>query len=116
MDSGSPLSSETTKYQDRATGTKFAAIDIGTNAVRLLLARAIDNGNEPLIKKESLVRIPIRLGEDVFTQGAISRQKREGLLHTMVAFRHLMDAYDSIDYLACATSAMREAENGADVG
>ncbi|HKK21143.1 MAG TPA: exopolyphosphatase [candidate division Zixibacteria bacterium] len=98
-----------------AQGVKFASIDIGTNAVRLLLSRVIQNGGAPLFKKESLVRIPIRLGEDVFSVGAISDQKKRSLVRTMVAYKNLMEAYGSTDYLACATSAMREADNGNEV-
>jgi exopolyphosphatase/guanosine-5'-triphosphate,3'-diphosphate pyrophosphatase len=97
------------------TTVKFAAIDIGSNAVRLLLSRVFENGGGPLVKKESLVRVPIRLGEDVFADQQISNRKRESLIETMIAFKHLMTAYRSVDYLACATSAMREAINGEDV-
>lgn len=91
---------------------KLAAIDIGTNAVRLLLSRVLDDVQPAYIKKESLVRMPIRLGEDVFTDGRISAEKQEHLIETVKAFRLLMSAYESEDYLACATAAMREAENG----
>ncbi len=98
-----------------AQGVKFASIDIGTNAVRLLLSRVLENGDGPLFKKESLVRIPIRLGEDVFSTGSISDQKKHSLVRTMIAYKSLMEAYGSIDYLACATSAMREATNGKEV-
>lgn len=91
---------------------KFAAIDIGSNAVRLLLAKVFENGQETTFKKESLVRIPIRLGDDAFAQQLISDQKADKLINTMIAFKHLMAAYQPLDYLACATSAMREAKNG----
>lgn len=94
---------------------KFAAIDIGSNAVRLLLTRVIENGNQPIFKKESLIRIPIRLGEDSFTQRKISKEKQENLLKAMNGFRFLIDAYEAVDYIACATSAMREAENGNEI-
>ncbi len=94
---------------------KFAAVDIGSNAVRLLLSRVIYDGAYPFIKKESLVRMPIRLGEDAFVKKRISDEKVGQLLHTMKAFRHLIDAYQVIDYMACATSAMREAENGKEI-
>jgi len=94
---------------------KLAAIDIGSNAVRLLLSRTFENGDQPYIKKESLVRMPIRLGEDVFGNGRISEEKTGALIKTMVAFKNLMEAYQAIDYMACATAAMREAENGAEV-
>ena len=94
---------------------KFAAIDIGTNAVRLLLSRVYQNGEYPIVKKESLVRIPIRLGEDVFSDGKISDEKADNLVKTMIAYRYLIEAYGSLDYLACATSAMREAANGSEI-
>jgi exopolyphosphatase/guanosine-5'-triphosphate,3'-diphosphate pyrophosphatase len=90
---------------------KFAAIDIGSNAVRLLLARVFENPDGPFIKKESLVRMPIRLGDDAFLRKTIPQEKIKKLSNTMLAFKHLMDAYEPIDYLACATSAMREADN-----
>ncbi len=94
---------------------KFAAIDIGSNAVRLLLSRVIENGKYPIFKKESLIRIPIRLGEDAFVRKRISAEKAEQLVNTMRGFKFLIEAYQAIDYMACATSAMREAENGEDV-
>lgn len=90
---------------------KFAAIDIGSNAVRLLLARVIEEGEEPLFKKEVLVRMPLRLGDDTFRTGIISDEKAERLVGTMVGFKHLIEAYPAIDFAAYATSAMREAKN-----
>ena len=92
---------------------KFAAIDVGSNAVRLLLSRVIVDAEPPIFKKECLVRMPIRLGEDAFTTQAISPEKAEMLFSTMRGFKHLMASYQALDYLACATSAMREATNGA---
>jgi exopolyphosphatase/guanosine-5'-triphosphate,3'-diphosphate pyrophosphatase len=94
---------------------KFAAIDIGSNAVRLLLARVIEEGDEPLLKKEVLVRMPLRLGDDVFREGRISADKAQRLADTMVGFRHLIRAYPAQDFAAYATSAMREASNGESV-
>lgn len=90
---------------------KFAAIDIGSNAVRLLLARVFEKDNGPFIKKESLVRMPIRLGDDAFLRKSIPEEKIKKLTNTMLAFKYLMEAYEPLDYLACATSAMREADN-----
>ena len=90
---------------------KFAAIDIGSNAVRLLLARVIEEGDEPLFKKEVLVRMPLRLGEDAFRTGRISPEKAGRLVEIMTGFRHLMRAYPTLDFAAFATSAMREAKN-----
>jgi exopolyphosphatase/guanosine-5'-triphosphate,3'-diphosphate pyrophosphatase len=94
---------------------KFAAIDIGSNAVRLLLSRVFENGNLPYFKKESLIRMPLRLGDEAFTRHRISDQKAEMLVNTMIGFQHLIEAYQPLDYLACATSAMREVENDGDI-
>ena len=94
---------------------KFAAIDIGSNAVRLLLARVIEEGDEPLFKKEVLVRMPLRLGDDSFRAGVISEAMTGRLVETMVGFKHLMAAYPAMDFAAYATSAMREARNARDV-
>ncbi|MFO8234304.1 MAG: Ppx/GppA family phosphatase [Bacteroidales bacterium] len=94
---------------------KFAAIDIGTNAVRLLFSNVIENGEKTIFKKASLVRVPIRLGYDVFHEGKIGEVKREKLISTLHAFHHLINVYDVIDFRACATSAMREASNGRDI-
>lgn len=91
---------------------KFAAIDIGSNAVRLLLTQVLENGDKPYFKKDSLIRIPLRLGEDAFVRRRISDEKGEQLVKTMTGFRALIDAYRALDYMACATSAMREASNG----
>ncbi len=90
---------------------KFAAIDIGSNAVRLLLTRVIETESGPYFRKESLVRMPIRLGEDTFTTGRISDDKAEKLVECLIGFKHLIQAYAAVDFLACATSATREAAN-----
>lgn len=94
---------------------KFAAIDVGSNAVRLLLSRVDTEGIEPIYEKVSLIRMPIRLGEDAFVHNSISKDKVSRLVSTMIAFKHLMDAYGPVDYMACATSAMREADNSAEI-
>jgi len=94
---------------------KFAAIDIGTNAVRLLLSKVIEDGGPTLFKKEALVRMPLRLGEDVFTHDRITDEKTGRLIDTITGFRHLIEAYPALDYMALATSAMRVAENGREV-
>ncbi len=91
---------------------KFAAIDIGTNAMRLLFSNIIENGGAVTFKKSSITRVPIRLGADVFTNGKIGNNRKEKLLDAMIAFKHLMKVHDVIRYRACATSAMREAKNG----
>ncbi|MEL6822139.1 MAG: exopolyphosphatase [Calditrichota bacterium] len=94
---------------------KFAAIDIGSNAVRLLLTRVFEKDGESWSKKESLIRMPVRLGEDAFVNRQISEDRARMLVETMSGFKHLIDAYEPISYMACATSAMREAKNGADI-
>ncbi len=92
---------------------KYAAIDIGSNAIRLLVANVIEQENSPtLFRKNELIRVPIRLGEDVFTKGEISEKNRQRMLDAMQAFRLLMNAHQVKYYRACATSAMREAANG----
>ena len=92
---------------------KYAAIDIGSNAVRLLITNVIEEkGKEPKFKKSSLVRVPIRLGQDSFTTGIISEDNIAKMKDTMNAFRLLMKSNNVIKYMACATSALREAKNG----
>lgn len=93
------------------TGLRFAAIDIGSNAVRLLLAGVFEADSEPFFKKISLIRMPIRLGEDSFVKNQISDDKIEKLIQSMIGFKHLIAAYQPISFRACATSAMREAKN-----
>ncbi len=90
---------------------KFASIDIGSNAVRLLFTKVFEDEGGAVFKKDSLVRMPIRLGKDVFTTKRVSKEKIDSLVNTMIAFKYLIDAYNPIDYKACATSAMREAAN-----
>lgn len=92
---------------------KFAAIDIGSNAIRLLFTNAIEKNGESYLRKSSLIRVPIRLGADTFTNQLVSPQKEEKMVSAMIAFRKLMDVHEVQDYRACATSAMREASNGA---
>ncbi|HVP91907.1 MAG TPA: hypothetical protein VMS75_11900 [Terriglobales bacterium] len=90
---------------------RFASIDVGSNAVRLLLSQVLEGGDAPVFKKDSLVRFPLRLGDDAFLEHRISAAKAGHLVQVMIAFRHLIDAYDPLAYRACATSAMREAGN-----
>ena len=91
---------------------KYAAIDIGSNAVRLLISNIIEQEDNPTIfKKNSLVRVPIRLGADVFLKGEISEYNQKRMIDTMKAFSLLMDSHEVVRYKACATSAMREAKN-----
>jgi exopolyphosphatase/guanosine-5'-triphosphate,3'-diphosphate pyrophosphatase len=94
---------------------KYAAIDIGSNAVRLLIANVIDNGGSFSSKKDTLIRVPLRLGDNAFLDGFISDKKIIEMLKTMQAFKNLMDVYKVSDYRAYATSAMREAKNGPEI-
>lgn len=95
---------------------KFAAIDIGSNAIRLLVQNVIEaEGRETQFKKSSLVRVPIRLGQDSFTKGIISKLNEERMINAMKAFKLLMQVHGVENYMACATSAMREAKNSADI-
>ncbi|MEA5110722.1 Exopolyphosphatase 1 [bioreactor metagenome] len=89
----------------------FSSIDIGSNAVRLLFANVFDSKAGPVTEKASLIRIPLRLGFDVFNGGSISQQRADDLVKTMLAFKLLIDVYQPAGYRAAATSAMREAAN-----
>ena len=95
---------------------KYGAIDIGSNAIRLLVSNVIvSKEKEPQFKKSSLVRVPIRLGADAFVAGKISDENVTRMIKAMESFKLLMDIHGVERYKACATSAMREAENGVDV-
>jgi exopolyphosphatase/guanosine-5'-triphosphate,3'-diphosphate pyrophosphatase len=94
---------------------RYAAIDIGSNAVRLLIADISKTEKGFEFKKNTLIRVPLRLGDDAFLDHKISERKISDLVKTMDAFKKLMDVYQVTTYLACATSAMREAENGSDI-
>ncbi|KAB7530028.1 exopolyphosphatase [Flagellimonas olearia] len=95
---------------------KFAAIDIGSNAIRLLINNVIEQKDRPtLFKKSELVRVPVRLGEDSFLRGEISDISLKRLIKTMQSFDLLMQVYGVEKYMACATSALREARNGQEV-
>jgi exopolyphosphatase/guanosine-5'-triphosphate,3'-diphosphate pyrophosphatase len=95
---------------------KFAAIDIGSNAIRLLISNILEVENkEPAFRKNALVRVPIRLGADSFTVGEISKVNLKRMVDTMKAFKLLMQAHGVEKYMACATSAMREATNSDEV-
>ena len=94
---------------------RYAAIDIGSNAVRLLIADVIENNRSVSFKKNTLIRVPLRLGDDAFLDQRLSEKKVADLVKTMQAFRNLMDVYKVTEYLAYATSAMREARNGDEV-
>ena len=95
---------------------KYAAIDIGSNAVRLLISTITEQeGRDPMFKKTSLVRVPIRLGADVFISQEISTENVERMIDTMHAFKLLMKSHKIEKFKACATSAMRESRNGEEV-
>ncbi|WP_089381428.1 Ppx/GppA phosphatase family protein [Lutibacter agarilyticus] len=96
---------------------KLAGIDIGSNAIRLLVSNIITqkNSTEPSFKKSALVRVPIRLGADSFLKGFISEENKGRMIKAMEAFKLLMDVHGVTNYYACATSAMRDASNGQEV-
>jgi exopolyphosphatase/guanosine-5'-triphosphate,3'-diphosphate pyrophosphatase len=95
---------------------KLAAIDIGSNAARLLISEVTENNNgKPQFNKLNLVRVPLRLGFDVFEKGEISKPKLGMIIQTMKAYGHLMNVYGVNQLKACATSAMRDARNSNDV-
>jgi len=92
--------------------TKIGAIDIGSNAIRLLITNVWETEKGPIFKKNVLYRVPVRLGKDAFDDGFISVDTQKKLKHTIIAFKNLMAANDVTKYYGCATSAMREAVNG----
>lgn len=91
---------------------KLAAIDIGSNALRLIIVRILPEHKTGDFKKVEFVRIPLRLGDDVFKEGKIGEEKKQMFLMAMQAFKLIMDIHKVDHYLACATSAMRESTNG----
>jgi|TARA_B110000238_G_scaffold41644_1_gene44452 exopolyphosphatase/guanosine-5'-triphosphate,3'-diphosphate pyrophosphatase len=92
---------------------KYGAIDVGSNAIRLLIVTVIEQeGKEAKFKKTSLIRVPIRLGTDVFVEGKVSEASYLRMLDSFKAFQLLMKIHNVFKYRACATSAMREAKNG----
>ena len=94
---------------------KLAAIDIGSNAVRLLISSVIKRPNDILYKKISLVRVPLRLGEDVFSKGKLSKESIKKLSESLKAFKLLMILHKVDAFKAVATSAMREALNSSEI-
>ncbi len=94
---------------------KYGAIDIGTNAARLLVGELTKENGHRFIKKVSYTRIPLRLGEEVFDSGEISKKKLNDFVKTIQAFRLISEIFDVKELRACATSAMREATNGKEV-
>ena len=96
-------------------GFRFPAIDVGSNAMRLFFCRVLENGEGPTFIKESMIRMPLRLGHDAFTENKISDETCDKFVNTMYGFNSLMQAYEPISFKACATEAMRQASNGLDL-
>src|ERR1044071_5329899 len=94
---------------------KLAAIDIGSNAARLLISEVEMTDGKPQFQKLNLVRVPLRLGFDVFEQKEISEEKEEMIIKTIKSYKLLIDVYGVKHTKACATSAMRDAKNGPDI-
>lgn len=93
----------------------FAAIDIGSNAARLLICEVHDLDDKQYFKKRSLVRVPLRLGQEVFDLGVIPPKKEEAILKSMRAYKELIEVNEVSSFRAVATSAMRDAKNGAEI-
>lgn len=91
---------------------RFAAIDIGSNAMRMLFEQVYETANGPIFKKLSLIRLPVRLGEDAFLHGEISEKKEDHLMSMAHSFKHLCSIFEIDEYRATATSAMRDSTNG----
>ena len=91
---------------------RLSAVDIGSNAVRFLFVEVINGKKQPVFKKLSLLRLPIRLGEDVFVHDKISSKKQQQLVEAFSAYNHLLQVFEVKKFRICATSAMREATNG----
>jgi exopolyphosphatase/guanosine-5'-triphosphate,3'-diphosphate pyrophosphatase len=91
---------------------KLAAIDIGSNAIRLQISTILEREKKILFKKLEYVRFPLRLGHDVFSTNHISKPSMEKFKKLMKAYKLLLELYEVDDYMFCATSAMRESENG----
>jgi len=94
---------------------KFAAIDIGSNAIRLLIENVFETPQGPVFHKDTLIRIPVRLGEEAFTDGRFSEEKIDMVVKAMVAMKNIIDIHKVTAFKACATSAMREADNSFEI-
>ncbi|HZY78063.1 MAG TPA: phosphatase [Cyclobacteriaceae bacterium] len=94
---------------------KLAAVDIGSNAIRFQISTVLDRGSRVLFKKLEYVRFPLRLGHDVFSTNRISDKSIEKFCKLMKTYKLLIELYEADDYMFCATSAMRESENGEEV-
>lgn len=94
---------------------KLAAIDIGSNAVRLLFINVYETPEGPQFIKDAMYRVPLRLGDEVFLKGKLTKAKAKEFVHMMQAFKKLMKVHQPVAYMACATSAMRDASNAEEV-
>lgn len=94
---------------------KFAAIDIGSNAIRLLIENVYETPKGPVFHKDSLIRVPVRLGEDAFIDGVISEEKTQMLIKAMISMKHIMEIHKVTAFKVCATSAMRDAKNSDEI-
>jgi exopolyphosphatase/guanosine-5'-triphosphate,3'-diphosphate pyrophosphatase len=94
---------------------KFAAIDIGSNAVRLIFINVYETPAGPQFVKDAMYRVALRLGEEAFIKGKISSKKEAEIMSTMKAFKHLIDVHKPVQIMACATSAMRDAKNAKEI-
>jgi exopolyphosphatase / guanosine-5'-triphosphate,3'-diphosphate pyrophosphatase len=93
----------------------FGSVDIGSNAGRLLIAQVFEKNNQYLTSKIALVRVPLRLGLEVFKYSKISDEKIDMLIKTFKAYNLILDIYKPADFIACATAAFRDAKNGLQV-
>lgn len=94
---------------------KFAAIDIGSNAVRLVFVNVYETPQGPHYVKDIMYRVALRLGEEVFSEGKITKKKEKEFISTMKAFKHLINVHQPVQVMACATSAMRDAKNSKEI-
>jgi len=94
---------------------KIAAIDIGSNAVRMLICYVIQSGNQEIFQKNSYQRLPLRLGEDSFKDGIISDKKIKTLSEALISFKYMMRVHNVDEYQIYATSALRESKNSLNV-
>ncbi|MDR2943562.1 MAG: exopolyphosphatase [Methanosarcinales archaeon] len=93
----------------------FATIDVGSNAIRLLLTDVHTVDDEVIFERMAMLRLPVRLGDDAFSRRKISDDKVKMLVRTMCGFREIIDGFQAADTMACATSALREAQNGQEI-
>jgi len=101
---------------DKISELKLAAVDIGSNAIRMQISNALMYGvSDVVFKKVEYIRFPLRLGADVFTFGKITQKNEEKFVKLMQNFKNFVELYEIDDYMACATSAMREASNGYEI-